>query len=60
MGRSIEDLFKKKILQNGQTAQVKYDIRNSKDAPITPAIGGLNLSFKAATEVRRKLSNKDR
>lgn len=58
MGRSIEDLFKTKILQSGQTAQVKYDIRNSKDAPITPAIGGLNLSFKAATEVRRKLSTR--
>lgn len=58
MGRSIEDLFKKKILQNGQTAQVKYGIRNSKDAPITPAIGALNLSFKAATEVRRKLSTR--
>jgi hypothetical protein len=58
MGRSIEELFKKKVLQNGQTAQVKYGIRNSKDAPITPAIGGLNLSFKAATEVRRKLSTR--
>jgi hypothetical protein len=58
MGRSIEELFKKKVLQNGQTAQVKYDIRNSKDAPITPAIAGLNLSFKAATEVRRKLSTR--
>jgi hypothetical protein len=58
MGKSIEELFKTKILQNGQTAQVKYDIRNSKDAPITPAIAALNLPFKAATEVRRKLSTR--
>jgi hypothetical protein len=58
MGKSIEELFKTKILQNGQTAKVKYDIRNSKDAPITPAIAGLNLPFKAATEVRRKLSTR--
>ena len=58
MGKSIEELFKTKILQTGQTAQVKYDIRNSKDAPITPAIAALNLPFKAATEVRRKLSTR--
>ena len=58
MGNSIEELFKTKILQNGQTAQVKYEIRNSKDEPITPGIGALNLSFKAATEVRRKLSTR--
>ena len=58
MGRTIEELFKTRILDGGQTAQKKYDIRNSKDAPITPAIGALNLSFKAATEVRRKLSTR--
>jgi hypothetical protein len=58
MGKSIEELFKTKVLQSGQTAQVKYDIRNSKDAPITPAIGALGPSFKAATEVRRTLSTR--
>lgn len=42
MGKTIEELFKTKVLSNGQTAEAKYDIRNSKDIPITTSNGLLN------------------
>lgn len=53
MGRTLLELFKTKTLAGGQTAAVEYDVRNSKDAPIRPYIGALNLSFRAATKIRQ-------
>ena len=35
MGKTIEELFKTKVLADGKTAEQKYDIRNSKDLPIS-------------------------
>jgi hypothetical protein len=56
MGKTIEELFKSKLLSSGQTAQQQYAIRNSKDAPITPYIGALNLPFRTASKIRKSLS----
>lgn len=56
MGRTLLELFKSKTLASGQTAAVEYDVRNSKDAPIRPYIGALNLPFRAATKIRQGLS----
>lgn len=44
MGKTIEELFKTKVLDNGQTAAVKYEIRNSKDIRITTSNGILNAT----------------
>ena len=56
MGKTIEELFRTKVLSDGNTAEQKYDIRNSKDLPITTPVGALGLSFKAATAIRQKIS----
>jgi hypothetical protein len=58
MGKTIEELFKTKVLEDGKTAAQKYDIRNSKEAPITSANPLLDLSFKGANAVRKTLSNR--
>lgn len=60
MGRTIEELFKSKILDNGQTAEKKYDIRNSKDIELSSSTGAMNLPFKAAQIARRNLSSRKR
>ncbi len=44
MGKTIEELFRTKVLDNGQTAEVKYEIRNSKDIRITTSNGILNAT----------------
>ncbi len=44
MGKTIEELFRTKILNNGQTAEVKYEVRNSKDVEITTSNGILNAT----------------
>jgi len=57
MGKTIEELFKTKVLADGKTAEQKYDIRNSKDLPISANTTVLlEPSFKAATAIRRKIS----
>jgi hypothetical protein len=57
MGKTIEELFKTKVLSDGKTAEQKYDIRNSKDLPISANTTVLlEPSFKAATAIRRKIS----
>jgi hypothetical protein len=57
MGKTIEELFKTKVLADGKTAEQKYDIRNSKDLPISANTTVLlQPSFKAATAIRRKIS----
>jgi hypothetical protein len=58
MGKTLEELFKTKVLDSGQTAEKKYDIRNSKDLPISPGVNALGLPFKAAMVARRNLSSK--
>lgn len=39
---TLKELFKTKTLSSGKTAEVEYDIRNSKDIPISTANGILN------------------
>jgi len=57
MGKTIEELFKTKVLADGKTAEQKYDIRNSKDLPISANTTVLlEPSFKAATAIRQKIS----
>jgi len=57
MGKTIEELFKTKVLADGKTAEQKYDIRNSKELPISANTTVLlEPSFKAATAIRRKIS----
>jgi hypothetical protein len=57
MGKTIEELFKTKVLSDGKTAEQKYDIRNSKDLPISANTTVLlQPSFNAATAIRRKIS----
>jgi hypothetical protein len=56
MGKSLKELFQTKQFADGKTLAQKYDIRNSKDAEISTAAGGLGLPFKAATKVRRAFS----
>ena len=48
MARTIEELFKTKVLADGKTAEKKYDIRNSKELPLSSATGAMGLPFKAA------------
>ena len=57
MGRTLEELFKTKRLVDGQTAQQKYEIRDSKQNPITPGNSLLNLSFKGASGIRKGSSS---
>jgi hypothetical protein len=57
MGKTIEELFKTKVLAGGKTAEQQYDIRNSKSLPISANTTVLlEPSFKAATAIRRKIS----
>ena len=57
MGKTIEELFKTKVLADGKTAEQKYDIRNSKDLPISANTTVLlQPSFRVATALRRKIS----
>jgi hypothetical protein len=57
MGKTIEELFKTKVLSDGKTAEQKYDIRNSKDLPISANTTVLlQPSFRVATALRRKIS----
>lgn len=55
MGKSLKELFQTKVLSSGQTAAQQYDIRNSKDTPITPGNGLLGLPFKVASRLRKGL-----
>lgn len=56
MARTIEELFKTKVLADGKTAEKKYDIRNSKELPLSSATGAMGLPFKAVQIARRNLS----
>jgi hypothetical protein len=57
MGKTIEELFKTKVLADGKTAEQKYDIRNSKELPISANTTVLlQPSFRVATALRRKIS----
>ena len=58
MGKTLEELFKTKVLENGKTAQQNYDIRNSKEAPINSSNPLLDLSFKGANAIRKSASVK--
>lgn len=57
MGRTLEELFKTQRLADGQTAQQKYEIRDSKKNPITPGNSLLELSFKGASGIRKGSSS---
>ncbi len=57
MGRTLEELFKTQRLADGQTAQQKYEIRDSKQNPITPGNSLLNLSFRGASGIRKSSSS---
>jgi hypothetical protein len=58
MGKTIEELFKTKVLNDGKTAEQKYDIRNSKDIPLRSSTGAMDLPFKAAQLARKNLSSR--
>ena len=58
MGKTIEELFKTKVLSNGKTAEKTYDIRNSKETPINSYNPLLDLPFKGASAIRKTLSNR--
>jgi len=58
MGKTLEELFKTKVLDNGKTAQQNYDIRNSKEPAITPYNPLLDLPFKGANAIRKTASIK--
>jgi len=58
MGKTIEELFKTKVLDDGKTAAQRYDIRNSKEAPINSSNALLDLPFKAASGIRKTASVK--
>ena len=53
MGKTLEELFKTKVLDNGKTAQQNYDIRNSKEPEITPYNPLLGLPFKGVNAIRK-------
>lgn len=56
MGKTIEELFQTKKLQSsGQTAEKTYDIRNSKDIPITSNAPEMSLVLSAASSIRKTL-----
>lgn len=54
MGKSLKELFQTKVLESGQTAAKQYDIRNSKDIPITPGNSLLGLPFNGANVLRKR------
>ena len=61
MGKTILELFKSKKLDTGTTASEKYDIRNSKDTPVSSASGILSPSFGLLNKLRQSgLSIRDR
>jgi hypothetical protein len=61
MGKTILELFKSKKLDTGTTASEKYDIRNSKDTPVSSASGILSPSFGLLNKLRKSgLSIRDR
>jgi hypothetical protein len=62
MGKTIRELFETEKLSNTQTAQQKYEIRNSKDIPISTPNGALNAtSFALVNKLRRsKISDRTR
>ena len=54
MGKTILELFQTKKLTGTQTAQQKYETRNSKDIPISTPNGVLNAtSFALVNKLRR-------
>ena len=54
MGKTILELFQTKKLSNTQTAQEKYETRNSKDIQISTPNGSLNAtSFPLVNKLRR-------
>lgn len=59
MGKTLEELFKSKILSNGQTAKQKYEIQNSKENKPSNASGFMNgVVFPLQQIARRNLSNR--
>ena len=62
MGKTILELFQTKKLSNTQTAQEKYETRNSKDIQISTPNGALNAtSFPLVNKLRRSnISNRTR
>ena len=62
MGKTIRELFETKKLTGTQTAQQKYETRNSKDIPISTPNGALNVtSFALVNKLRRsKISDSKR
>jgi hypothetical protein len=55
MGRTILDLFQSKVLSSsGKTAEETYDIRNSKDIPISSRNGLINTTAIPAINLVRK------
>jgi len=57
MGKTIEELFRTKVLDNGQTAEAKYEIRNSKDIRITTSNGILNATTFPLVQKLRNSTN---
>jgi hypothetical protein len=54
MGKTIRELFETQKLTGTQTAQQIYDVRNSKDIPISTPNGALNAtSFALVNKLRR-------
>jgi hypothetical protein len=53
MGKTILELFKSKKLDTGTTAAGKYDVRNSKDIPVSSASGILSPSFGLLNKLRK-------
>lgn len=49
---TIEELFKNKKLQSGQTAEQQYGVRNTKDLPITPYNSLMTIPFKGVQKIR--------
>ena len=59
MGKTLEELFKSKVLSNGQTAKQKYEIQNSKENKPSNASGFMNgVVFPLQQIARRNLSNR--
>ena len=60
MGKTILELFQTKKLSNTQTAQEKYETRNSKDIQISTPNGALNATSFALVNKLRRSSISDR
>ena len=59
MGKTLEELFKTKVLSNGQTAKEKYEIQNSKENSPSNASGFMNaVVFPLQQISRRNLSDR--